>query len=217
MAWRVLMRRNPRRSMTVVGDVAQTGSAAGARSWGEVLDPYVAGRWRLEELTVNYRTPAQVMALASAVLDAAGIEARAPRSVRDGERPPTGRKVAADDVDTVVDEVRAEVARLGGGRLAVITAGGRRDELLRALGAALPEGTVGGGLSRLDAPVAVLSVTEAKGLEFDAVVLIDPAEIVEGSLRGSNDLYVAMTRPTQVLRVLYARDLPAGMESLSTD
>lgn len=216
MAWRVLMRRNPRRSMTVVGDVAQTGSAAGARSWNQVLDPYVEGRWRLEELTVNYRTPAQVMELASAVLDAAGIEARAPRSVREGERAPSGRKVAADDLETVADEVRAELDALGSGRMAVIVPGDRRDEVLAALAAALPEGSVGGGLSRLDSPVAVLSVTEAKGLEFDTVVLVDPAEIVDGSLRGPNDLYVAMTRPTQVLRVLYARDLPPGMESLST-
>jgi DNA helicase IV len=63
----------------------------------------------------------------------------------------------------------------------------------------------------------VLSVTEAKGLEFDVVVLVDPAEVVEGSLRGVNDLYVALTRPTQALRVLYACDLPPGMESLAVD
>jgi hypothetical protein len=56
MAWRMVMRRIPTRSMTVVGDVAQRGSAAGARSWAQMLDPYVKGRWREELLTVNYRT-----------------------------------------------------------------------------------------------------------------------------------------------------------------
>lgn len=215
MTWRLLMRRNPRRSMTVVGDVAQTGSAAGARSWAQVLDPYVGGRWRLEELSVNYRTPAQVMELASGVLAAAGIDAHAPRSVREGERPPSARKVAADDTETLVEEVRREVAAVGSGRLAVLVPSARRDQVRRALVAAFPEGVIGGGLSRLESPVAVLSVTEAKGLEFDTVVLVDPADIVDGSVRGANDLYVAMTRPTHVLRVLYDRDLPPGLESLA--
>ena len=62
MAWRLLMRRSPSRSMTVVGDVAQTGDLAGASSWDGVFAPYVADRWRLAELTVNYRTPAEIMA-----------------------------------------------------------------------------------------------------------------------------------------------------------
>ena len=62
MAWRMVMRRIPTRSLTVVGDVAQRGSAAGARSWAQMLDPYVKGRWREELLTVNYRTPAEIMA-----------------------------------------------------------------------------------------------------------------------------------------------------------
>ncbi|MBA3573708.1 MAG: AAA family ATPase, partial [Pseudonocardiales bacterium] len=88
MAWRVLMRRCPSRSMTVVGDVAQTGDAAGARSWADVLGPWVADRWRLEQLTVNYRTPAEIAAVADDVLAAldAGIEP--PTSVRaTGEAP----------------------------------------------------------------------------------------------------------------------------------
>ena len=90
MMWRLLMRRCPTRSMTLVGDVAQVGSAAGASSWGEVLDRYVPGRWRMAELTVNYRTPAQVMQLASDMLAAAGIEAPTPsRSARaTGSRSP---------------------------------------------------------------------------------------------------------------------------------
>src|SRR5881397_1528412 len=68
MAWRTLMRRCPSRSMTIVGDVAQTGDLAGTSSWERVLEPYVADRWRLARLTVNYRTPAEIMAVASGVL-----------------------------------------------------------------------------------------------------------------------------------------------------
>ena len=103
MAWRLLMRRCPAKSMTLVGDIAQTGSAAGAHSWAEVLDPYVAGRWRLTELTVNYRTPSEVMTLASAMLEAAGVTATAPRSVRDGDVPPTAHLIEPGDVDAIVD------------------------------------------------------------------------------------------------------------------
>src|SRR5206468_2554147 len=73
MQWRVLMRRCPSRSMTVVGDIAQTGSPAGARSWAEMLGPYLADRWRLAELTVNYRTPAEIMRAAASLLAAAGV------------------------------------------------------------------------------------------------------------------------------------------------
>src|SRR5262249_3627053 len=68
MAWRMVMRRIPTRSMTVVGDVAQRGNAAGARSWAQMLDPYVKGRWHEEMLTVNYRTPAEIMAVAAHLL-----------------------------------------------------------------------------------------------------------------------------------------------------
>ena len=88
MAWRLLMRRCPARSFTVVGDVAQTGSAAGARSWGDVLAPHVGERWTEAELTVNYRTPQQVMDLAAAVLAASGSDVRAPVSARVGRHEP---------------------------------------------------------------------------------------------------------------------------------
>ena len=60
MAWRLVMRRCPTRSMTIVGDVAQTGDLAGAASWQDALAPFVAKRFKLEQLTVNYRTPAEI-------------------------------------------------------------------------------------------------------------------------------------------------------------
>jgi hypothetical protein len=88
MMWRLLMRRCPTRSMTLVGDVAQVGSAAGTSSWGAALDPYVHDRWRLEALTVNYRTPAAIMRIASDVLTGAGVTAPMPQSVREGDSPP---------------------------------------------------------------------------------------------------------------------------------
>jgi DNA helicase IV len=214
MTWRLLMRRCPAKSMTVVGDVAQTGSAAGAGSWAEVLDPYVAGRWRLTELTVNYRTPAQVMLLASAVLAAAGVETKAPRSVRDGDVPPSAHAVSPGDDEAMAAVVRAEVELLGEGKLAVIAPPALVADVHRALAAALPDDVVAVGTGALDAPVAVLAVNQAKGLEFDAVVLVEPARILAASARGANDLYVAMTRPTQRLCVVHSEPLPAGFELL---
>jgi DNA helicase IV len=213
MTWRLLMRRCPAKSMTLVGDIAQTGSAAGARSWSEVLDPYVEGRWRLAELTVNYRTPAQVMRLASATLAAAGIEAKPPRSVRDGDTGPQAREFVSGDDAAIVAGVQAELDLLGEGRLAVIAPAGLVEPIQAALAAALPAGSVARGAVALDARVAVLEVNQAKGLEFDTVVLVEPAQILAASARGANDLYVAMTRPTQRLLVLHSDPLPAGMDA----
>lgn len=210
MMWRMLLRRVPSRSMTVVGDLAQTRSAAGASSWAAALEPHVPDRWRVEQLTVNYRTPAQIMETASRVLQAHGVDASSPDSVREGTWPPVLSHVPRLDPAAVVAAVGQERDALSGGRLAVVTVPERLDELTKALADDLPEGAVGSGATAMDAPVAVLEVEQAKGLEFDGVLLIEPAEVLEGSPRGANDLYVAMTRPTQRLRVLHERPLPQG-------
>ncbi len=183
MQWRVLMRRCPSKSMTVVGDIAQTGSAAGADSWDQMLRPYLQDRWRLAELTVNYRTPAEIMTAAGAVLTAAGVTTTRVTSARDGASPVIERR---NDVAAVVAEELAE-----GGTVAVVAV--ERP--------ALPAG------ERL----SVLTPGEVKGLEFDSVVLIEPAAIVASSRRGLSDLYVAMTRATQRLRILHQQPLPPGL------
>jgi DNA helicase IV len=202
--------------MTLVGDVAQVGSAAGASSWGEVLDRYVPGRWRMSELTVNYRTPAQVMQLASDMLAAAGIEAPTPESVREGDWKPVAHQIRRGDPGAVADAVRAELEVLGEGRLAVVTVLGAEDELRTALAAALPDGTVGEGSGTLDRPVSVLAVVDVKGLEFDSVVLVEPGDILAGSARGANDLYVALTRTTSRLAVVHPGPLPPVLSRLAT-
>ncbi|GAB3367574.1 HelD family protein [Amycolatopsis echigonensis] len=187
MDWRLLMRRTPNRSMTLVGDVAQTGAAGGARTWDEVLSPYVADRWRLEQLTVNYRTPAEIMAVAAGVLAELDVDLAAPVSVRETGVPPWGVKVESleEELPSLVD---AELSAVDGGTVAVLVPGGRWDEVRKLL----PE----------DERLSVLTVDWAKGLEFDGVVLVSPDEIVSGSARGLNDLYVALTRATQRLGVV---------------
>ena len=98
----------------------------------------------------------------------------------------------------------------------MVTVLGAEDALRAALAAALPDGTVGEGSGTLDRPVSVLAVVDVKGLEFDSVVVVEPADILAGSARGANDLYVALTRPTQRLRVLHSDPLPPGLTGLAT-
>ncbi|MEV4478435.1 HelD family protein [Micromonospora coxensis] len=202
MAWRLLMRRCPSRSMTIVGDVAQTGALAGTPSWADALEPYVAQRWRLEELTVSYRTPAEIMAVAADVLAGIDPALRPPRSVRATGVPPWDRAVAAGALaDELVAATAHEAAGLADGRLGVIVPQGRADELAAAVVAALPEAAVG-EQPELESRVVVLTVDQAKGLEFDSVLVVDPDGIVAESPRGRSDLYVALTRATQRLGIL---------------
>ncbi|MFJ1541855.1 HelD family protein [Micromonospora chalcea] len=202
MAWRLLMRRCPSRSMTIVGDVAQTGALAGTPSWGEALAPYVADRWRLEELTVSYRTPAEIMAVAADVLAEIDPALRPPRSVRATGVPPWDRTVPTDRLVTELVEATArEATSLGDGRLGVLVPTGRVDELGGAVVAALPEAALG-EQPELANRIVVLTTEQAKGLEFDSVLVVDPARIVSESPRGHSDLYVALTRATQRLGIL---------------
>ncbi|XVQ82501.1 HelD family protein [Microbispora siamensis] len=210
MAWRMVMRRIPGRSMTIVGDIAQTGSAAGAASWSRVLDPYVAGRWREEHLSVNYRTPAELMEVAARVLELVGTDLKAPESVREtGERPWALRVATLAEAGPVV---AAEV--VGEGRLVVIAPAGMTEEIGAIVRAAVPDAATGPGPAALDAPVAVLSVTEAKGLEFDSVIVVEPGRILRESPRGPSDLYVALTRATSRLGVVHTEELPEVLNGL---
>jgi DNA helicase IV len=213
MQWRLIARRVPNRSMTVVGDIAQTGSAAGTTSWPAVLDPLAPGRWRLEELTVNYRTPRRVMDLADALLRAHGIAPAPARTARDGEFEPAAVEVPPGDAGAVAKAVAAELLShdraLDGGRFGVVTTRAGAGELGQVLAGMLDAGVLD---ESLDARVDVLAVADVKGLEFDAVVVVDPAGIVEESPRGVNDLYVALTRPTQRLSVVHHGRLPRGLE-----
>jgi DNA helicase IV len=205
MMWRVLMRRSPSRSMTIVGDTAQAGALAGATSWSDVLTPLVADRWHLVELTVNYRTPGQIMDVAAAVVKEAGLPVSVPTSAREGRYPPEYTLVPDLGSAAVAEVVRAEWERADPGTVVVITSRASHELVAASVAAALPAGVVTADTEALGSPVSVLIVADAKGLEFDTVVLVEPAEILAESPRGVNDLYVALTRPTQRLHVVQTK------------
>ncbi|WP_371795372.1 ATP-binding domain-containing protein [Streptomyces sp. NBC_01718] len=217
MAWRLLMRRCPTRSMTLVGDVAQTGDAAGASSWASALAPHVGDRWRQASLTVNYRTPAEIMASTTEVLAALGPGLQLPRSVREtGVEPWRMRTEPGLLARTLADRAAKEAAALEDGRLAVLVPDARRDELGAAVAESVPD-AVYGDEPDLESRVVVLGVRQAKGLEFDAVLIADPTEILARSARGLNDLYVALTRATQRLGIIHGGPAPAVLEGTVTE
>src|SRR6266508_991799 len=214
MAWRTLMRRCPARSMTVSGDTAQRGAAWGVRSWADALEPHAPGAWRVEELTVNYRTPVEIIEVAADVLAAISPELRPPRSVRETGVAPWALRLDEAELGARLPEVVAgEASTIEGGKLAVLVPAERAEELGRRV-AAVPGAAAERGPAALDARIAVLTVAESKGLEFDSVVLVDPAGIVAESPRGIADLYVALTRATQRLGVVHSGDLPAMLGRL---
>lgn len=197
MAWRLLMRRSPTRSMTLVGDPAQTADPAGVGSWADILTPYVEDRWTHTRLGVNYRTPAEIMDLAAAVVRAQHPDFEPPSSVRSTGVRPWIR--AVDDVPGAIAEAVEELTPEEG-RLAVIAPRG----LHRRLAARLP-GVTAGAEPDLTHRIVLLDPRQAKGLEFDSVLVVEPG------VYGVSDLYVALTRATQRLGVLHSGALPPAL------
>jgi DNA helicase IV len=199
MAWRMLMRRCPTRSMTLVGDLAQTGNPAGSTSWDRVLRPHVRDRWELVQLTVNYRTPAEIMAATAALLAAHHPGTPPPRSVRSSGETPWRVGTTRAGLPGVVAGLAAAHTD---GQLAIITPETHLRPLLAALSlTSRPD---------LTEPVVLLTPGQSKGLEFDAVVIADPAAILDAPL-GHNDLYVAMTRATRRLGIVHPGPPPAEL------
>jgi DNA helicase IV len=205
MDWRALMRRCPTKSMTIVGDLAQRESPAGARSWAEVLDKHVPERWAYRQLAVNYRTPADIMDVASAVLAEVDPSLTPPTSVRRTGVPPWARPVPPGRLGGALRGAVAELAeQIGEGTIAVIAPSGTR----------LPASLRSRLAAAAGRPVSVLTPYAAKGLEFDAVLLCEPGRLLDGSRSGTAELYVALTRATQRLGVLHTTPLPAALSGL---
>jgi DNA helicase IV len=219
MQWRMLGRRSLSLSMTIVGDIAQATGPWAPGSWSAALEHLPKRRdSRVVELTVNYRTPSEIMDLASRVLTAAAPDMTAPQSVRSTGVHPTVVATAAGEVPSeVARAVVAEAAGLAresasGGTIGVICAPSMAD----SLGLALGEAKVGFGsleAGALDDIVTLVTVGAVKGLEFDSVIVVEPARIVAESAQGLRALYVALTRATRRLTILHGEPLPPSLLS----
>jgi len=180
-----------------------------------MLAPHVELRWRLAELTVNYRTPSEIMALAAAVLHRIDPGLTPPRSVRSsGEEPWTVTVPAEELVERVAEVAAREDAALaagvgddGGetGRLAVLVPAELLADVAAAVAERLPEAGYGSDPD-LERRTVVLPVRQAKGLEFDTVLVVEPDAIAAALPHGENDLYVALTRATRRLGIIESED-----------
>jgi DNA helicase IV len=220
MEVRVIKRRDLTGSMTVVGDMGQATTPASSASWDAVLAELQPRQTpRRVDLTVSYRTPEEVLEFAAPTLRAAAAGLEPPRPVRRaGVEPRITETNPADLAVAVTRVVGEEVRAVAPGRVAVIAPRSRVSALTRALqeaglDAVDPRDDDPRGLS---ADLVVVAAEGANGLEFDAVVVVEPAEIVArgaqpGAVtpRGLRTFYVAMTRPTRRLTLVTSQALPA--------
>ena len=188
MQLRMIARRATDGSLTLLGDVAQATGAVRYPSWSAVLPHLPRGdEAHVAELRHAYRVPREIMELALPLLDTIAPDVAAPISYRTGAATPTVRRVEAEQL---LAEAYREALRLAGsdGLLALIVPEQLVDDALAA--------------ASLYDEVPLLTPRQAKGLEFDHVVVVEPALI---DLR---ELYVALSRPTKTLVVLHAQPLP---------
>ncbi|THC44063.1 AAA family ATPase [Streptomyces sp. A1499] len=201
MECRAIARRADFGSLTVLGDLAQATTPWAARGWPELLGHLGKPEAEVTPLTTGFRVPRAIIGLANRLLGQLDVDVPPARSMRDdGEL--TVREVR-DVVPAAVEAVRAALGREGS--IGVIAA----DRSAERLRAALT--TAGIATSTPDEPearVSVLPASLAKGLEYDHVVAVEPAEIAEAERRGPHRLYVVLTRAVSRLDVLHSRPLP---------
>jgi len=179
----MVSRRTIDGSLTMLGDVAQATGPVTYGRWQD-LEPFLpeSADIRIEELRHAYRVPAEIMDLALPLLDRIAPEVEPPIAYRQGGDPP---KLLRVDEHELLPTAAREAAAFDDGLLAIIG----------------PRSLVE---SEAMEDTFVLTPREAKGLEFDHVVVLEPARIVEEG--GERELYVALTRPTKTLVVVYSRE-----------
>lgn len=203
MQWLAVRRRSERGAMTIVGDIAQSTGHWARDSWDDVVELLSTPLpTRTEQLTYGYRVPRSVMDLAARLLPTAAPGVLPPIVVRDVERGPALTAVAPTE-DLATTAVGIVEALSGKGHfVGVICPDSLREDLEIAFmlsGATWNDADKGG----LSTAINVVSPVASKGLEFDAVVVVDPAGIIEAGPQGERMLYIAMTRTTKYLDIVY--------------
>lgn len=184
MQWRTLMRRCPGKSMTIVGDLAQAGPTTTIQSWDEALDPFVRERFVHHRLTINYRTTAEILESTRSLLAQIAPNQELSQSIRHGQQPLTlgtsAERLASRVSELITDLVQDHPDE----RVGIVATTERTLELENTDWASA---------------VTIVSAPDARGLEFDTVIIIDPTGIQNASEAGERDLYVAQTRATKRL------------------
>ena len=192
MDWRMLIRRCPTRSFTIVGDVSQNSHAGGSTNWKKKLDRFFDAKWQLQELTVNYRTPKSIMK--AAVREAARLGLQVPPILSARDVSGAYQLISASSPDCnqevleALHELDGFISADSPGSIAIIALD------TKGLKAQFE-------LLNLKSNLVFITPLEAKGLEFDGVILIDSVGISEEP-KGANHLFVAYTRATKYLRVI---------------
>jgi DNA helicase IV len=206
MELRVVTRRARRRSLTILGDIAQRTGDARLGGWEEILSTAGVPDFTVHELLISYRVPDDFLRLAASVRPA-GADA-VPRGVRDAPWPAVAVRCSSAGVVDTVAELAARMAA-DVGSVAVIAP----DEWHDALGGADADAA-----GRLSGGVDLVSLRTVKGLEFDAAIVVEPAAILRQPLDGgAGGLYTALTRSTRALVVVHFEPLPEGLELPSAE
>ena len=197
-----MVARRAASSFTILGDIAQATGPIAYHRWDELL-PYLpdGDRAQVEELRHAYRVPREIMAVALPLLERIAPDVEPPLAYRVGADPP--RVVPAEEPLRAAFE---EAAGLAG-----------EEGLLAVIAPASLRGEESGSLFD-ETRIAVLTPREAKGMEFDHVIVVEPAQIVEEAAEGQGlrELYVALTRPTRTLVLVHSRPLPRELRAART-
>ncbi|MGJ6981031.1 HelD family protein [Aestuariimicrobium soli] len=190
MQWRMLRRRGPQASWTIVGDPAQSSFPRPEESARAMTDLVGRAPHRQFRLSTNYRSPAEVFDLAARVITAVQPDADLPDAVRRTGFAPDLQTTSPDEVDDALRRLVDQQAGLVTGTIGVIAPPSLLERVRAALADTHPD------------RVRVITPLQAKGLEYDAVVVVSPDDIVAEMPGGVRVLYVALTRPTQRLVTL---------------
>jgi DNA helicase IV len=207
MELRMVVRRARRQSLTVLGDIAQRTADAGVSTWDGVLRDAGVDTFATHELQVSYRVPHDFLRLASGL---PGIEPRIPKGVRSAPWPPVAIRADADAIGSTTVRVAARMAQ-DVGSVGVVTPAVQMPQIRAALtSVAFADGT----RDELSPAINLLDLHVIKGLEFDAVIVVDPEAILaERPDGGVGALYTALTRSTRALAIVHIDELPGVLSA----